>query len=264
MNIGISTSCFYPMLTEDAFALVCDKKVGLTEIFFNALSELDPDFCKTLYSKQKESGIKVGSIHPTMSLAESFMLFSAYKRRFDEGIEQYKRYADICCNMGAKYIIMHGGKPNKVINNEQYFEMFGNVFETVKKYGATVLQENVVDFRAGNLQTLKDMNDYLGESVAFCLDVKQSVRGGYDPNAVIELLGDKIKHLHVSDNTKDCDCLAPLAGNFDFGKFFENAEKNGFKGNAIVEVYDWSYGTKQELFDNFFKFQKKFQKTIDK
>ncbi len=250
MKIGISSSCLYPMYTEESFRLIASQGVELSEIFFNANCELQPPFIKNLSEIKNEYGITLSSIHPTMSLAESFMLFSNYDRRFNEGIEMYKRYGEIAASLGAKYVIMHGGKPNGTMDNYGYFDRFARVAEVVRQNGATLLQENVVNFRAGSLEALEDMSNYLGDSVNFCLDVKQSLRGGYSPYDVLHLLGDKIKHLHLSDSNEKYDCMLPLTGNFDFKKFLNTAKQCGYKGDAVVEVYRVAFGEPQELFDS--------------
>lgn len=248
MKIGISTSCLYPMYTEQAFKTIAEHKVELTEIFFNANCELQPPFIKQLVEIKNEYGIIVSSIHPTMSLAESFMLFSNYDRRFYEGLEIYKRYGEIASELNAKYVIMHGGKPNGTMDDYGYFDRFAKVAEVVSQNGATLLQENVALFRAGNLETLGNMSDYLGDSVSFCLDVKQSIRGGYSPYDVLKTLGSKIKHLHLSDNNEKYDCMIPLRGNFDFKDFLTTAKECGYTGDAVVEVYRNAYGEPEELF----------------
>lgn len=256
MKIGISTSCLYPMYTEQAFRLIAKNGVELTEIFFNANCELQPPFIKQLVEIKNEYGITVSSIHPTMSLAESFMLFSNYDRRFYEGLEIYKRYGEIAASLGAKYVIMHGGKPNGTMDDYGYFDRFAKVAEVVSQNGATLLQENVALFRAGNLETLENMSDYLGDSVSFCLDVKQSIRGGYSPYDVLKMLGSKIKHLHLSDSNEKYDCMIPLSGNFDFKDFLTTAKECGYTGDAVVEVYRNAYGEPDELFESHRKLLK--------
>ncbi len=250
MKIGISTSCLYPMYTENALYEIASRGVKITEVFFNANCELEEPFVQKLKSIKDSFNTQICSVHPTMSLAESFMLFSNYDRRYAEGIENYKRYAQIAATLGAKYIIMHGGKPNNAIDNREYFERFQKVAECVRQNGATLLQENVVHFRAGNIDTLCDMADYLGDGAAFCLDVKQSIRGGYSPYDVLEKLGDKIKHLHLSDSAPDKDCMLPLNGNFDFRRFLSAAKERGFNGDAVIEVYRNAYSDISELFDS--------------
>lgn len=250
MKIGISSSCLYPMYTEESFRLIASNGVELSEIFFNANCELQPPFIKQLGEIKDEYGVTLSSVHPTMSLAESFMLFSNYDRRFYEGIEIFKRYGEIAAQLGAKYVIMHGGKPNGTMDNHGYFDKFAAVAEAVRQNGATLLQENVVNFRAGSIEALRDMSDYLGDNVNFCLDVKQSIRGGYSPHDVLRLLGPKIKHLHLSDSNEKFDCMLPLDGNFDFKKFLGEAVGCGYTGDAVIEVYRASFDEPQELFES--------------
>ena len=149
----------------------------------------------------------------------------------------FKRYGEIASELGAKYVIMHGGKPNGTMDNHGYFDRFARVAEVVTPIGATLLQENVVNFRAGSLEALEDMSNYLGDNVNFCLDVKQSIRGGYSPYDVLKLLGPKIKHLHLSDSHEQYDCMLPLDGNFDFKNFLCEAASCGYTGDAVIEVY---------------------------
>ena len=249
MKIGISSSCLYPMYTEESFKLIAQNGIKLSEIFFNANCELEPPFIKQLGKIKNEYGVSLSSIHPTMSLAESFMLFSNYDRRFYEGLDMFKRYGEIAAELGAKYVIMHGGKPNGTMDNHGYFDRFARVAEVVCQNGAALLQENVVNFRAGSLEALRDMSDYLGNSVSFCLDVKQSLRGGYSPYDVLTLLGDKIKHLHLSDSNEKYDCMLPLEGNFDFKLFLDTAKQRGYTGDAVIEVYRNAFDEPQQLFD---------------
>lgn len=256
MKIGISSSCLYPMYTEESFRLIAQNGVEVSEIFFNANGELQPPFIKQLSEIKDEYGIALSSIHPTMSLAESFTLFSNYDRRFYEGLDMYKRYGEIAAELGAKYVIMHGGKPNGTMDNHGYFDRFAKVSAVVRQNGATLLQENVVNFRAGDIDALRDMSEYLGDEVNFCLDVKQSIRGGYSPYDVLTLLGGKIKHLHLSDSNREHDCMLPLDGNFDFKNFLNRAVECGYKGDAVIEVYRVAFNEPQELFDSHKKLLK--------
>ena len=95
MKIGVSTSCFYPVETEIALEEIGKAGVKVTEVFFNAQSELKPAFVDILKQIQNEYGIDIVSVHPTMSLAESFMIFSEDERRFYEALDNFERYSEI-------------------------------------------------------------------------------------------------------------------------------------------------------------------------
>ncbi len=258
MNIGVSTSCFYPLETELSFEEIGKAGVKTSEIFFNAASELKPSFIDILSDIQKEYGINITSIHPTMSLAESFMIFSEYKRRFYESLNNFARYSEIAAELGAKYIILHGGKPNGLTTDEEYCERYMALNEVTKKNGITVLQENVVHFRAGEIEFLRSMRDILGNDAKFCLDIKQTIRSGYDPFELINEFSENIKHYHISDHSLASDCLLPLNGKFNFPLFFETLKQNSYDGACIIEVYKNAYHDYCEIFNSHKKLIEKF------
>lgn len=253
MKIGVSTSCFYPLETEVSLENLGKAGIRHTEIFFNALSELKQSFVDMLLDIKSEYGITVASVHPTMSLAESFMIFSNYERRYFEAEEQYRRYSEIAAQLGAKYIIMHGGKPNGILSDEEYCERYMRLKEITLQNGVDILQENVVRFRAGEVEFLRSMKDILGRDASFCIDLKQSLRCGYDPYDLIEEFSDNIMHYHISDHSISSDCLLPGDGGFDFGKFFSVIREKDFDGSAIVEVYKDCYNTYEDIYRAFDK-----------
>ena len=55
MKIGISSSCLYPMYTEESFRLIASQGVPISEIFFNANCELEPRFIKRLLEIKKNT-----------------------------------------------------------------------------------------------------------------------------------------------------------------------------------------------------------------
>lgn len=251
MNIGVSTSCFYPLETEISLENIGKAGIDTTEIFFNANCELKQSFVDMLLDIQNEYGIKVTSVHPTMSLAESFMIFSAYDRRFTEAQEQFRRYSEIAAQLGARYIILHGGKPNGILSDEEYCERYMRLKEITLENGVTVLQENVARHRAGDIEFLRSLCNILGDEAEFCMDIKQSIRCGYNPFDIAEEFFSHIKHYHISDHSPASDCLLPGNGGFEFGKFFEKALKRGYSGAFIIEVYKDSYKDYNDIYKSY-------------
>ncbi len=251
MNLGISTASFYPMETELALEEIGKAGVKNTEIFFNCESELRDSFVDILLEIKEKYGLNITAVHPTMSLAESFMIFSAYERRFYEALRQYRRYSEIAKELGAKYIIMHGGKPNGVLSDEEYCDRYMALKNETRKNGVTVLQENVVNYRSGDIEFLHSMRNILGAEAELCLDIKQCVRCGYLPETLIKEFYPNIKHFHISDHSIAGDCLLPATGSFDFKWLFEFLRKNDYKGALMTEVYRFSYKNQKEIFKSF-------------
>ena len=247
MKIGISTASFYPIETEIALEEVGKAGAKATEIFFNANSELKNSFVDILYDIKTKYGIDVVSVHPTMSLAESFMIFSAYERRFYEALDSYSRYSEIAAELGAKYIIMHGGKPNGILSDEEYCQRYMQLKSAAMKNGVTVLQENVAHHRAGEIEFMRSMRDILGSEAEFCIDVKQSIRCGYDPIELIKEFSNNTRHYHISDHSTASDCLLPGNGFFDFKEFFKTLKNCNYDGSCIIEVYSNAYRELSEI-----------------
>lgn len=247
MNLGVSTASFYPLETELALEKIGKSSIKTTEIFFNAESELKPNFIDILLNIKDAYGLNIAAVHPTMSLAESFMIFSAYERRFYEAIDKYTRYSEVAASLGAKYIIMHGGKPNGILSDEEYCERYMILKQATLKNGVSVLQENVAKFRSGDIEFLRAMRDILGADAEFCFDIKQSVRCGYPPFDIIDEFFGNIKHYHISDHSLASDCQLPLKGGFDFKAFFKILKNRNFDGSCIIEVYRDAYSDYKEI-----------------
>ena len=255
MNLGISTACLYPLETELALEEVGKAGVKNTEIFFNAESELKDSFIEILLGIKEKYNMNITAVHPAMSLAESYMLFSAYDRRYYEGLKQYRRYSEVAKALGAKYVRMHGGKPNGVLNDEEYCQRYMALNYETEQNGVTVLQENVVNYRSGDIEFMRSMKNILGSDAKFCLDIKQCVRCGYLPFDLIEEFYDNIKHFHISDHSVAGDCLLPLNGKFDFKGLFDFLNQKGYEGALMTEVYRYAYKEYDEIFASFRKLE---------
>lgn len=256
MKIGVSSACFYPLETEIALENIGKAGIKTAEIFFNCESELKDSFIDILLDIKEKYGIEITSIHPTMSLAESFMIFSAYERRFRESINKYRRYSEVANALGAKYIIMHGGKPNGILSDEEYCERYMALKETTLENGVTVLQENVRNFRSGDIEFMRSMVDILGDNAEFCIDIKQAVRCNLEPISLVKEFLPYTKHFHISDHSLAGDCLLPKCGNFDFEGFLKLLKEKSYQGSAIIEVYRHSYKEYDEIYKSYNKISK--------
>lgn len=254
MNIGVSTASLYPLETELALEEIGKAGVKNAEVFFNCEGELKPAFIDILCDIKDEYDINITSVHPTYSLAESFLLFSEYDRRFYEGLDKFARYSEIAAELGAKYIIMHGGKNNGILSDEEYCERYMQLNAATTKNGIYVLQENVANFRARDREFLRSMCDILGNDAKFCFDIKQAIRSGYNPFELVDEFASHIKHCHISDHSLAGDCLLPLNGGFDFNAFFNLMAQKGYNGAYIIEVYKNAYKKYDEIFNSYNKF----------
>lgn len=246
MNVGVSTACLYPTITELALDNLLGMGIRQLEIFFNTSSELDKRFVKLLKKSARSSGAMIRSLHPYSSMMEPFMFFSNYERRFTDMIEDYKQYFEAAKMLDADLIVIHGDRLPANSPDEKYFERFSRIMEVGKQYGVIVAQENVNLHRSQNVDFLKKMKEWIPD-IKFVFDIKQSVRAGYSPYEFVSQLGDSIIHVHASDNNPSNTCLLPGKGDMDYKRLSDIMEKNGCHPSWVIEVYRGNFGEPAEL-----------------
>ncbi len=248
MEIGASSSCFYPMETEKAFLHVASHGFRNIEIFLNSRSETEKSFVKELKAIRDAYGVNVTSIHPYESFGEGYNFFSYYYRRYTDACENYKRFFCVAAELGAPYVIMHGAKFGADICDEEYAERFTRLNEIAMTQGCFVAHENVVNFSGERPEFMRLLKEYGKENFKMVLDVKQARKAGVRPCEYISAAGESIVHVHLSDKTPDSDCAAPgVNGLFDFGELFNQLKDVKYKGKYIIELYSDGFDTIQDI-----------------
>ena len=252
MDIGVSTACFYPMETEKALAALVELGIRNVEIFFNADCELEGDIYEEIKRTVRENGMTVLSVHPYTSAIETMTLFGDYPRRLTAIMDVYNRYFEIMNDLGAKVFVLHGALKSahflKSPDGEKlYLERYSMLHELGKKQGITVAQENVSYCKSGDPDFLRSMKQQLGDNCAFVLDVKQALRSGLDVFEVLNIMGDRLAHCHLSDNTPEQDCVPVGKGRLDFGRFTKELKKLNYSGSIILELYSTGFSNLSQL-----------------
>lgn len=249
MNIGASTSNLYPMLTEDALACLLKLGFDSIEIFINTESEAEPAYSRSLRRQAEAAGAVIHSLHPYVSGTEPYLLFSAYERRFRDGLKIYERIFQSAAEMGASFVVMHGDKANGILPVEESIGRFETLYDLGRQHGVTLAQENVFRFRSSDNAYLRAMRKQLGDKAHFVLDFKQCVRCGYTVEDVMEAMGPHIVHVHVSDQDEVHDCLLPGHGRLDYAALFHRLKSYGFDGTLMLELYRCNFQIPEDLAD---------------
>ncbi len=249
MQTGISTGCLYPMLTEDSVRTLTKLGFQRFEIFFNSFSELEPDYLDRLHRFLDSNGASVISLHPFTSSFESFLLFTAYQRRFSDGLRFYEMYFRAAARLGAKMVVLHGqySDYSASLDEREYFSRFDQLQQRAACYGVTLLQENVRNFRSKDPDFIRSMISAIPQSAAFVLDTKQALCSGSDPLTMAQAMGPYLKHIHISDNTADNRCVLPGQGSFNFLPLLTHLQNTGYSGDLITEVYRSGFDHTEEL-----------------
>ncbi len=255
MKIGISTASFYPIETEKALQTIVEHGVECTEIFINAPSELSKEYTATFRSIISGGQTEVVSIHPYTSPMEHLLFFSNYERRFSDAIELYKGYFELAAELGAGYIVMHGGATFCYNDMNFYAHQYNRICEEAERFGVKIAHENVVR-NIGNMPEFFVKLREILPNANFVLDIKQAIRSGYTALDYVQAMGKNIAHLHLSDSDSKHDCMTVGSGNFDFYELFSQLKTINYAGSAVVELYNDSYKNNTDLWNSIDFLQK--------
>ncbi|MDO4460418.1 MAG: sugar phosphate isomerase/epimerase [Clostridia bacterium] len=250
MNYGASTACFYPVESELGLKTLLECGYKYIELFTNTISETEPEYIKTLKKTADEYGAKFVSLHPYTCLMEGMYFFSGYERRFHDGTELYRKYFNAANLLGAEVLVFHGQaafRDKYAFSDDFYLERFVKLSEEAEKFGVILCQENVCNYRAGNIDFVRYMKSQLKEKANFVFDIKQARLVGYNPIDMINAMGNSIRHVHLSDADENSKCLLPGFGNEKFEAVFDALRKNRFDGNVLAEVYSDAIDSNEQL-----------------
>ena len=239
MNIGVSTGCYFPRKTIDALKFVAETGARYTEIFFNTDSELNEEYISQLKSIADENGIKIISVHPFTSAIETFMFWSKSDYKLEDSIKYYEKYFRACQILGAKYVVIHGCYSSaEYMSMEDYTRILNLLSRKAREYDVYISQENVVKFKCGYIQNIKQFIEYADKDVKFVFDLKQAVRAQQNIYEIIDLMAGRISHIHISDYNEYGNSLLPGKGEVDFKNLFCYLQQSYNVDTALIEVYN--------------------------
>ena len=238
MKTGISAASLYPLETEKALRYMSGLGFDLFEIFINAFSEMTQEYCEKLNFLKRELGFEIRSIHPFTSALESMLLFERYERRTEEGFALYRGYMETAKRLGAQIVVLHGQKIGSgSLSDKEYYERYHELYKMGQTVGITVAQENVRQFRSSETAFIRGMREHLSGECAFVLDIKQAKMSGVDPLDMLDAMGNRLCHVHLSDHAAEKSCLLPGEGGYDFHVLRKRLEAIHYTGAVITEVY---------------------------
>lgn len=246
MTFGASTANLYPDLTERCLRQLLQLGIRQVEIFLNTESETDPAYLRDMLTQVQAVGGAITAVHPYLSAIEPYLLFSTYERRFRDGLAHYARIFEAAAALHAPYVVMHGAKEG-ALPMDDAIGRFAEVYDLGQTYGVTLLQENVVRYRSADNAYLRRMRELLGNKAGFVFDFKQCRRSGHTPAEVLDAMGDKVRHVHISDGNETRDCLPPGRGTDDLATPLRRLQQQAFDGVVMLELYRSDFDDSAEL-----------------
>lgn len=254
MRIGISTASFFKKeKTEDAILQINKLNIPVCEIFLATFSEYKPEFIDIL--AERKGGLEIYSVH-TLNQQFEPELFSFLERTRLDCEFFFGQAVEGAGKLGAKYYTFHGPAKFKKIKYNLNYEKIGKrtqeLCQFVKNHsgGKTELTyENVHWTYYNEPDFITKIGPYT--EVKTCLDIKQAMQSKIDVYDYLEKMGGRISNVHLCDYDADGNLALPGKGIFDFTSLFKKLLQQGYKGDAMIEVYPENFDTYDELLKCF-------------
>ncbi len=220
------------------------------------LETLDEAFIKTVKSKIEARDLKVICItpeqcsYPVNIAAED----SALRNR---SIKNFKIAVDAASELNSKFVLVTAGCGYFDGDEKEAWDVSLNSIRTILRYAEkrnvtlvyeplSVYASNIVN----NAMQLKKMLDCLSsDNIMGMLDFGQMALAGEKISDYINLLGDKLGHVHLLD-AKPMGHFALGDGNLPIEEYIDELERYGYKGSYSFEFTALDYRLNPEKADN--------------
>ncbi|MBO4554898.1 MAG: sugar phosphate isomerase/epimerase [Clostridia bacterium] len=240
MKVGISTATFFlKELTENCFSVIRLCEGECCEVFLTTFCEYEEDF--GLLLKDRLNGLEVYSVH---SLNTNFepQLFNPAPRTRADAEKIFRKVCRVGQILGAKVYTFHGQPRLKknayfdpVVVGKRMFELG----EIAKEYGITLCLENVHWAVFNEPAFFAECKKYC-PNCGVVLDIKQAWQSGYDWREYLDVMGDMLKNVHLSDHKDGKICMVG-DGEFPFEELVERLNKMNYQGPLLIEQYAKDY-----------------------
>jgi sugar phosphate isomerase/epimerase len=227
-RIGLSTSSVYPESTAHAFAYAASGGYDAVEIMvIDALS-------------QEISSVKQLSDHHAMPVVAIHAPVLLFTQRVwgTQPWGKLERSAEMAAAVGAEVVVVH---PPFRWQREYARDFVNGIAALEESSGIAFAVENMYPWRAsrrGVEMYLPGWDPSTEPYANTTIDLSHAAIAGDDPIAMADRLGERLRHVHLTDGSgsaKD-EHLVPGRGSVGAANFLRHLAGAGFAGEIVVEI----------------------------
>ncbi len=228
-TIACSTISVFSKPIDRAFGLIADA--GFDGIEIMVTKDPDTQDPRRIREVSEDHGLPVVAVHAP------FLLMSRRVWGVDP-VGKIDRALDLAREVEAPLVIVH--PPYRW--QRGYRRWLDDRLPEMRGEGPAVAVENMFPMRVGGRsvgsfharQSLEDLERF----PRVVLDTSHAAVAGLDPLVVVDRLGDRLAHVHLSNNAgKGWDSHLPLdEGVLDLGRFLEELAARRFAGAVSLEI----------------------------
>jgi len=222
--------------TEDAAARIAEIGVPCCEVFLETFSEYTAVFGALV--RERLGGTEAVSVHCKTQHFESDLIGLSARQRADAAVH-LAGFLEAARALGAGIYVFHGPARFRQSAPPDFSRWHAGIQAAIDlsaSYGVRLCYETVSWAWLNEPVRVKQFLA-IWPSLSFVLDVKQVLEMGQDPVAYVEMIGDRLAHVHILDFDRDGRHVLPGQGAHDFRDLARALSYNGYDGAVILEPY---------------------------
>ena len=236
--VALSTASVYPAPTAEAFGLAASLGYDAVEVMVGMDDDSqDIDAVRGLSDRYQ---LPVVAVHaPCLLITQRVWGTDPWGK--------LERSAEMANAVDADVVVVH---PPFRWQRDYATDFVEGIADLERRTGIAFAVENMYPWRATSRREMKVYQpgwDPSEEPYAnTTIDLSHSATAQSDPIAMAERLGDRLRHIHMTDGSgsaKD-EHLVPGHGNQPCGAFLELLADRGFAGHIVVEINTRKAGTR--------------------
>jgi sugar phosphate isomerase/epimerase len=238
-RVGLSTSSVYPESTAHAFGYAA--KVGYDAVEVMVIDALSQQVA-TVQQLSEHHGVPVSAIHAPCLLFTQRVWGT-------EPWGKLERSAEMAAAVGAEVVVVH---PPFRWQREYAANFVDGIAALEESTGIAFAVENMYPWRASSRRGV-DMYvpgwDPSQEPYAnTTIDLSHAAIAASDPIAMADRLGERLRHVHLTDGTASAkdEHLVPGRGSVGAAEFLQHLARTGFGGEIVVEINTRKCSTRPE------------------
>ena len=238
--IGLSTTSVYPESTAHAFTYAAQLGYDAVEVMvgIDALSQQ----IAAIKQLSEHHGIPVCAVHaPCLLITQRVWGTDPWGK--------LERSAEMARTLGADVVVVH---PPFRWQRDYAREFVQGIEGLEQSTGIAFAVENMYPWRATQKRGMEvylpgwdpSEEDYANTTI----DLSHAAVAHSDPVAMARRLGDRLRHIHLTDGTgsaKD-EHLVPGRGSMGAAPFLRHLARSGFAGEIVVEINTRKCGSREE------------------
>jgi sugar phosphate isomerase/epimerase len=247
INVGMSTSCVYPLATEHTFRLA--KLAGYDGVEIMVTNDEVTQDADALLALSERYGLPIFSIHAPVLLLTHFVWGRDPRVKLEKS-------AELARAVGATTVVVHPPFRWQASYASDFLRIVRN---TAADYGVEIAVENMFPWKVAGT-SLKAYSPGFDPTLMDCdamtLDFSHASLAGRDSLDLAMAMGAQLRHVHLCDGSGSMDegkifdeHLLPGRGSEPVAEVLEYLASQNWTGTVVAEVNTRKARTEQERLD---------------